>query len=66
MSAARARIEFRSFGAVVVFRRRVVFKSTATDARFECARFIETWEPSIEAADIQPVQTQCLAEIVQW
>jgi len=62
--APKLRIVLREFGAVVIRRGRVVFKSTATDARFECARFAAAWTE--EAANSAPIQPRQLAEIVQW
>lgn len=63
----KLKIEYRNFGAVVICRGRVVFRSQATDARNACGKFIEYWR-SVEAerAEEPAAAPANLAELVQW
>lgn len=62
--AAKLTIEPRTFGAVVIRRGRVIFRSAAIDAHHECRTFVRTWgedEPAALAAG-----ALSLAEQIQW
>jgi hypothetical protein len=67
MKTAKLKIEYREFGAVVLHRGRVVFRSTATDARHACKLFVDGWREE-EASDCSAIEQAPanIAELVQW